>query len=182
MKTSKKLCMAGLLLASLVSSAYATTLNVPLRVQEHSQWCWAGASQMILNYHGKNPTQCAEVNYALGINYACGNTSFNWNNYANQPNTTNALSRILNRWGVRAGVTGVLSQSYSNWYLDNNHPYSILWQWRGGGGGHFVVATGYSGNYLYLNDPWPGNGRYVRTFASTVSASDRWWYNTAVTY
>lgn len=175
----KALCIA-LFSSSACVMAQSYQLSVPLKVQEHSQWCWAGASQMILSYKGKSVTQCAEANYALGINYACGNSSFNWNNYANQPNSTNAISSILNHWGVGASVTGVLSQSWSNYYINGNHPYAILWQWTGGGG-HFVVARGYSGSYLFINDPWPGNGSYTRTYASTVRASDRYWYNTAIT-
>lgn len=180
-KTMRMLISALLFGATSAALAQSYQLSVPLRVQEHSQWCWAGASQMILHYNGKNATQCAEVNYAMGINYACGNSTFNWNSYANRPNSTNAISYILNGWGVRSSVTGVLSQSNSNWYINNKKPYSLLWQWRSGGG-HFVVVRGYSGSYLYINDPWPGNGSYTRTYASTVSASDRYWYNTAITY
>lgn len=182
MKKSLKLAIAGLLLAA-TGSAFAQSymLNVPQRVQEHSQWCWAGASQMVLNFKGKNPSQCAEANYALGINYACGNSTFNWNSRANQPNSTNAVSYIIKGWGVNSSVTGVLSQSSSTANINASRPYVILWQWTGGGG-HFVVVKGYSGNYLAINDPWPGNGSYWRTYSSTVSASDRWWYNTAITY
>jgi ABC-type bacteriocin/lantibiotic exporter with double-glycine peptidase domain len=163
-----------------VASAQTYNLNVPLRVQEHSNWCWAGSSQMVLNFFGKTPSQCSEVNYALGINYACGNSTFNWNSNANQPNYTSAITSILNAWGVSASTVGVLSQSNSNSRINANRPYVLLWQWTGGGG-HFVVVKGYSGNYLYINDPWPGNGAYSRTYASTVKASDRYWYNTSVT-
>jgi ABC-type bacteriocin/lantibiotic exporter with double-glycine peptidase domain len=180
-KTIKFAVSAALLSIGSVVLAQSYQLSVPLKVQEHSQWCWAGASQMVLSYKGKSATQCAEANYALGINYACGNSTFNWNSNANKPNSTNAISSILNHWGVGAGVTGVLSQTSSNNNINGNHPYVILWQWTGGGG-HFVVVRGYSGSYLYINDPWPGNGAYTRTYSSTVRATDRYWYNTAVTY
>ena len=182
MKKTMQFAISSVLLSlSAVAAAQTYTLNVPLRTQEHSQWCWAGASQMILNFKNRNVSQCAEVNYALGINYACGNTNFNWNNYANRPNSSNAISSILNYWGVTSGVTGVLSQANSTWNINAKRPYVILWQWRSGGG-HFVVTRGYSGSYLYINDPWPGNGSYYRTYASTVSSSDRYWYNTVFTY
>jgi ABC-type bacteriocin/lantibiotic exporter with double-glycine peptidase domain len=176
----KTLAIASIFSLSQLASAQTKNLNVPLKVQEHSQWCWAGASQMVLNFFGKTPSQCAEVNYAKGINYACGNSTFNWNSNANQPNSTNSITYILNGWGVNSSVVGVLSQSNSTSRINANRPYVILWQWTSGGG-HFVVVKGYSGNYLYINDPWPGNGAYTRTYASTVSASDRYWYNTAVT-
>lgn len=182
----KKIIRAAFMSATLCATFMASSvfaqvnLSVPLRTQEHSQWCWAGASQMVLQFKGKSVTQCAEANYALGINYACGNTTFNWNSQANQPNSTSAVTRILNWGGVSASTTGVISQSYSNQYLNASRPYIILWQWTSGGG-HFVVVKGYSGNYLYINDPWPGNGSYTRTYASTVNASDRYWYDSART-
>lgn len=180
-RSIKTLTAIGALALSSYAAAQTYNLNVPLRVQEHSQWCWAGSSQMVLNFFGKTPSQCAEVNYAKGINYACGNSTFNWNSYANQPNTTNSISYILNGWGVSSSVVGVLSQSNSTSRINANRPYVILWQWTGGGG-HFVVVKGYTNNgaTLYINDPWPGNGAYARTYAATKSASDRYWYNTAV--
>ncbi|MBY0572748.1 MAG: C39 family peptidase [Undibacterium sp.] len=176
------LSMAGVLAMSSLATAQTNNLTVPLKVQEHSQWCWAGASQMVLNYFSKTPTQCAEANYALGINYACGNSTFNWNSNANQPQPTNAISTILNGWGVSSSVVGRLSQATSTSKINAKKPYVILWSWTNGGG-HFVVIKGYTnnGSTLYINDPWPGNGAYVRTYASTASASDRYWYNTAVT-
>ena len=127
-KIIRAACMSATLSATvLASSAFAqVNLSVPLRTQEHSQWCWAGASQMVLQFKGKNVTQCAAVNYALGINYACGNTTFNWNSQANQPNSTSAITRILNASGVSATTTGVISQSYSNQYLSASRPYIIL--------------------------------------------------------
>lgn len=172
----------SLLCLSQLAAAQSRTLTVPLRVQEHSQWCWAGASQMVLNYFGKTPTQCAEVNYAIGINYACGNTTFNWNSNANQPKPTNTITYILNGWNVSSSVVGKLSQATSTSKINANKPYILLWQWTGGGG-HFVVVRGYTNNgaTLYINNPWPGEGSYYRSYASTASASDRYWYNTAVT-
>lgn len=180
-----KTLIASLVLAALAgpaASAQSKVLSVPQRTQEHSEWCWAGSSQMVLGFFGVNPTQCAEANYSLGINYACGNTNFNWNSNANSPNSTNAVSSILNAWGVNASVfNGYFYSSTVQTHINNSKPFIILWQWTGGGG-HFVVVKGYSGSYLYINDPWPGNGSYTRTYSSTVSASDRYWYNTCYTY
>ena len=51
---------------------------------------------MVLNFFGKTPSQCAEVNYALGINYACGNSTFNWNSNANQLTTPAPSLAFLN--------------------------------------------------------------------------------------
>ncbi len=172
-----------LVLAAMTTSAFAQSynLNLALRTQEHSQWCWTTSAQMILNYFGKNPTQCGEVNWTLGINYACGNTTFDWNSPANKPNSCQAIANILNRWSVSANFfAGYYSQANLQSRINARKPFVVLWTWTAGGG-HFVVCKGYSGSYVYLNDPWPGNGAYTRTYASTVSASDRKWTYTVNT-
>ena len=68
LRSLQMMSVVGIFAMSSMASAQTKNLNVPLKVQEHSQWCWAGASQMILNFFGKTPTQCAEANYAIGIN------------------------------------------------------------------------------------------------------------------
>ncbi len=162
-----------------LATAQQKILSVPQRQQEHSQWCWAGSSQMMLNFKGKTPTQCAMVNYSLGINYACQSATFDWNSYANQPNYTSAITSIMNAWGVPAATaSGSFNLATVQGQINASKPMTILWSWRGGGG-HFVVLKGYNGSYLYFNDPWPGSGTYYRTHASTVSASDRTWNGTS---
>lgn len=52
------------------------TLSVPLVTQENSQWCWSASSKAVLNFYAKTPSQCQIVNWAFGLNYACGNTTF----------------------------------------------------------------------------------------------------------
>lgn len=162
--------------------AQSKNLSVPLKVQEHSQWCWAGSTQMVFYFKAKTYSQCAIANYAEGINYACGNSTFDWQDYtANAPQSTDTVSSILQAGGLSSSVTGRLSQATSNSYINGSRPYIILWEWTGGGG-HFVVVKGYSGSTLYINDPWPGHGSYTRSYSSTVSSSDRSWYNSAIIY
>ena len=137
------------------------------------RWCSAIAE--------KNYSQCALVNYALGINYACGNATFQWDSYANSTNSAQGIVDLVQAGGVSAGKTGRLCESQVRAKIDANKPFILAWYWTSGGG-HVVVAKGYSGSNLYLNDPWPGNGATVRTYAATAQASDRNWRESILTY
>jgi len=102
MNIAKTLAAAALMLALPSAFAQWRTLNVPLVTQEHSQWCWAGSSKAVLNYYSRTPSQCQIVNWAFGINYACGSSIFDWNSYANRPNnmygTSGSVQNILSAW------------------------------------------------------------------------------------
>ena len=187
MKKLNSLIISAALLAAL-PSAYAQwrTLNVPLVTQEHSQWCWAGSSKAVLNYYGQSPSQCQIVNWAFGLNYACGNSTFNWNSYANQPNSmygsNGSVQNILRAWGV----ANTAYNSASSWSsvvsdINANRPFVIRYGWTGGGG-HIMVGRGYETangvNYVYIMNPWPGEGQTYRTYNSAVYASDHQWTHT----
>ncbi|MGY8624768.1 C39 family peptidase [Chromobacterium violaceum] len=181
----------AMILASALSASAAAAqadskvLNVPLTTQEHSQWCWAGSSKAVLGLYNKTPTQCAIVNWAFGINYACGNSNFNWNSYANQPNdmfgSNGSLQGILKNWGVpNTAVYDYLSWTHVLQDIQANRPFVIRYGWTNGGG-HFIVGRGYqsgSGNYLYTMNPWPGEGMTYASYNSVVSASDHNWTHT----
>ncbi|MCD0492172.1 hypothetical protein B0T37_09235 [Chromobacterium violaceum] len=181
----------AMILASALSASAAAAqadskvLNVPLTTQEHSQWCWAGSSKAVLGLYNKTPTQCAIVNWAFGINYACGNSNFNWNSYANQPNdmfgSNGSLQGILKNWGVpNTAVYDYLSWTHVLQDIQANRPFVIRYGWTNGGG-HFIVGRGYqsgSGNYLYMMNPWPGEGMTYASYNSVVSASDHNWTHT----
>jgi hypothetical protein len=182
----KQLVLAAGLLAALPAWAQWRTLSVPLVTQEHSQWCWSASSKAVLNYYYATPSQCQIVNWAYGINYACGNSTFNWNSYANQPNSmygsNGSVQGILNAWGVPNNAYNWAS-SWSSvvWDINNNRPFVIRYGWTNGGG-HILVGRGYETyngtNYVYINDPWPGEGQTWRTYSSAVSAWDHNWTHT----
>ena len=177
---------ASLLLVFQLAQAQMRTLNVPLVIQEHSQWCWAGSSKAVLNFYNKTPSQCQIVNWAYGLNYACGNTTFNWNSNANQPNnmygTNGSVQNILQAWSVPNTAYNVAS-SWSSVVFDinANRPFVIRYGWSSGGG-HIMVGRGYETangtNYIYIMNPWPGEGQTYRTYNSAVSASDHRWTHT----
>ncbi|HYD81781.1 MAG TPA: C39 family peptidase [Paucimonas sp.] len=186
----KRILRRAILGASLLlsmSAAFAgKQLSVPTIIQEHSNWCWAGSSKAVLHFYAKYPSQCQIVNWAYGINYACGNTDFYWNSTANTPNamygTNGSLQSILNAWGVSNSAYGYAS-SWSSvvWDINNNRPFVIRYGWTSGGG-HFIVGDGWETwngtNYIYTMNPWPGEGQGYRTYASAVSAPDHKWTHT----
>ncbi|BAV96643.1 C39 family peptidase [Lysobacter enzymogenes] len=182
MKIKNKLSTAALLALAAIGTASAGVLSVPLYKQEHSNWCWAASASMILSYHGRSVAQCSMANYSFGINYACGNNTFYWNSYANQGNWNYDVDDAMNYfWGSQRFYqqNGALSQASLKARIDANKPFIMSWRWSSGGA-HDVVVTGYSGNYVYFNDPWDGS--YYRTYAATVSASDRKWEDVLVQY
>ncbi|MET3135173.1 hypothetical protein AAKU55_005481 [Oxalobacteraceae bacterium GrIS 1.11] len=177
---------ASLLLAFQSAQAQVRTLNIPLVTQEHSQWCWAGSSKAVLNFYNKTPSQCQIVNWAFGLNYACGNSSFNWNSNANQPNNmyggNGSVQGILQNWGVpNNAINNYLSWNSVLNDINANRPFVIRYGWTNGGG-HILVGSGYETvngvNYLYIMNPWPGEGQTYRTYNSAVSASDHRWTHT----
>lgn len=181
---NKKLSAALLLsLAAFASTATAGVLNLGLKQQEHSNWCWAASASMILKYSGNlNVAQCSLANYSFGINYACGNTTFYWNSNANQGNWNYYVDDAMNYyWGSTRFYqqNGYQSQTSLQTRINNNKPFIMSWRWSSGGA-HDVVVKGYSGSYVYFNDPWDGS--YYRTYASTVSASDRSWEDSLLQY
>ena len=180
------LAACALTLAAPSAFAQWRTLNLPLTTQEHSQWCWSATSKAILNLYKKTPSQCQIVNWAFGINYACGNTTFDWYSYANQPNsmygTSGSVQNILAAWGVPNTAYNVAS-SWSSVVADinANRPFVIRYGWTNGGG-HIMAGRGYETyngvNYVYIMDPWPGEGQTWRTYSSAVSAADHRWTHT----
>jgi hypothetical protein len=178
---------AALALSMPLAMAQWRTLSVPLTTQEHSQWCWAGSSKAVLSYYWANyPSQCQIVNWAYGLNYACDNSTFDWNSAANQPNsmygTPGSVQNILANWGVpNTAVNNYLSWSTVVADINANRPFVIRYGWTSGGG-HIMVGRGYETyngvNYVYIMNPWPGEGQTYRTYASAVSDWDHNWTHT----
>jgi hypothetical protein len=187
-------CMLLLGLSALSTVAIAgngsRNLALNLVTQEHSNWCWAGSSVSVLNWYSARPSQCSVANWALGINYACGNSYFNWNSYANQANGMygggGTIQGILYHWGVNSyGNSYALNWSAVVTEVNNNRPFVMRYGWTGGGG-HFIVGSGYNDTsgtrrIAYMN-PWPGEGNTVVNYSWAVSASDHSWTHTLRMY
>ncbi|NVN91060.1 MAG: C39 family peptidase [Desulfuromonadales bacterium] len=167
------------------------TLAVPERIQEHSQWCWAGSSQSVLDYFRTRVEQCAMANYAFNRSDCCGNTDFNWTNtncnnwnfmWGNSSNNTagGSLQGILGHWGVTSStLAAYLTQQAGVAELNSGRPFVMRFGWTEGGG-HFLIGYGYreNGTYLQYMDPWPGNGYTESLYSWVMQASDHTWTHT----
>ncbi|UXI68073.1 C39 family peptidase [Tahibacter amnicola] len=158
--------------------------------QEHSNWCWAGVSASVLNWYGHRPSQCGIVNWAFNINYACGNSNFYWNSYANRPNGIYGgygdIQAILRSWNVYSyGNNYALNWSAVVNEVRNNRPFVMRYGWTNGGG-HFIVGYGYNDTsgtrYMAYMNPWPGEGYTWVNYNWAVSASDHRWTHTLRMY
>lgn len=162
----------------------AKTLAVPTLSQltptRYDNWCWATVSQAVLSYTGNAPAdKCTLADWARQQN-GWGNDNCCTNGtgpICNQPNWLyghgGSIKEILAHWGADSQTYGLaLTERQLDDAIDDDSPVIVFWTWTGGGG-HFVVARGYTGSMLDLMDPW--NGPTQRTYASTVSASDRTW-------
>lgn len=159
-----------------------TNLNVPLTIQEHSNWCWAASNCAVLRYFGKSVTQCDIVSFKLNDS-CCGSYPFDSSNSCNSPGSLGWVSSILRNWDIYSRRTySLLSQPEVVAEINNNQPFIMTWQWTGGGG-HELVGYGYDQNGLYLNymDPWPGHGFTKSSISWVQNSSGHNWVDTAKT-
>ena len=185
--TLKKL-LAGACLMLAMPFAFADwrTLDVPETIQEHSEWCWSASSKAVIDHYKSPPSQCRIANWAFGINYACGNSYFDWNSYANRPNslygTSGSVQGILAHWGVYTNAYAY-APYWSTVVADINagKPFVIRFGWTNGGG-HILAGRGwevYNGvDYVVYMNPWPGEGDSEDTYSWMVSANDHRWTHT----
>jgi hypothetical protein len=184
----KNLVISGFIAIVMALPAVALAddvLYTPETIQEHSQWCWAGSSQAVLDHYGTYVEQCEIANWAWGRTDCCGNTDFYWdntdcNNWNYMFGTSGSLQSILTNWGVNSNaIYTYLDQSVAVSEIDAGRPFVMRFGWTSGGG-HFLVGYGYyqSGDYLDYMDPWIGNGYTQSLYSWVESASDHTWTHT----
>jgi hypothetical protein len=165
------------------------------KAQEHSEWCWAGSSQSVLEYYGTTLAQCTIANFASGKTTCCTPSGFSDHdddlNYCNYWNymwgsspwgiANGSLQGILTHWGVNSNtVSTYLSQTTCVNEITAGRPFVMRFGWYGGGG-HFLDGFGHdnNGQYLHYMDPWPGNGYTLSLYSWVVSAyHDHDWTHT----
>ena len=167
------------LLLSLWFGAHALTLDVPLKEQEESEWCWAAVSQAILEYYGVIVSQTEIAEYGTGgkntWNYLWGRGDDNPRRYS--------ISMILDNWGEHYESAGkyVLSLADLTNEIDvQGNPFVINIMWNNGGG-HYRVVHGVSDDMIAVMDPWPGTGYSVDSYDWVVQNSRNRWENTLLT-
>jgi hypothetical protein len=152
------------------------TLDVPLRPQLTSMWCWAASGQMIMQFLGHGVDQPTQANNRFGRT-DCGNSptpsaciNGGWPEFDRYGITSNTTSDAALNWAQ------VREQIYCK-----RKPFAFSWHWSSGGG-HMMVGIGYvtigSTNYVVINDPLPvpssgvsGGTQTVLTYAAYVSGN-----------
>ncbi len=149
------------------------SLDISEFEQRKDQWCWAGCSKMILDYHNIEVSQGEIVQFGLGDsslnrpNYLWGSGQFTYNGTTQYQQ---GISKILENWGFGGYNDEWYASEYTltedQWKkeIDDGHPFVVNWNWHSGGG-HFVVGMGYldNGNYE-LTNPWFGTGYTVASY------------------
>ncbi len=137
----------------LLSSAYAgsgVSLKLKYRCQEETNWCWAGASQSVLQYYGFQVSQRDIAAY--------GTNGANVPNYMTRSAAQqNGVAEILMKFGkIRTKIFGMpltMSQVLSE--LTAGRPFVFRWGWDAGGG-HILTGKGASGDRMEILDPMWG--------------------------
>jgi hypothetical protein len=184
-RVAKRLWLTLFLVLAMVSVSQADYIinNLPTRTQEHSNWCWAGTTQAILNYYEQTPTQCQEANWNFGRSDCCGNTTFSWshpcNSGSNPTGGRPSSQAVLSHWGVQSNARSyALSETTVRDESNAHRPFYVSWGWTSGGGhgmaGYGYIQSGGTG-YVYYMDPWPGEGKKVATYTFFRSSSDHNW-------
>jgi hypothetical protein len=114
---------------------------------------------------GTQTVRCTARKLRAGTGSGCGHCG-----RAGQGARRQRFSGLQRRSGRAAGRPPQLAQPDSA-----DRPFVIRYGWTNGGG-HIMVGRGYQTyngvNYLYIMDPWPGEGMTYRTYNSAVHASD----------
>jgi hypothetical protein len=158
-----------------ITPAKIHSLPVRLRPQETENWCWAACGQMVMEYLGRDISQCEQANNRYDLTGCCirdlvplranlskddssliayvncarsGWPEFEKYNFASKRTTNAAL-----KWDeLKAQLSGGPDS--------RGRPVVFSWRWKKGGG-HMMVAKGYTSidgqNYVIILDPWPPN-------------------------
>jgi hypothetical protein len=132
-----------------------TVLNVPLLGQKTEMWCWAAGLDMAASYKGTLVAQCEQANHQFLRDDCCNNPTPQHCIQGGWPEFDRAnFDWQQHQWGF-ALTFARLQQEFNA-----RRPVPFAWGWVGGGG-HIMVAIGYksdaTGNWVYINDPWPPN-------------------------
>lgn len=142
-------------------------LDVPLRKQQASEWCWAAVSQAVelfFNPHSELQ-QCKIVGGAFHQG-CCGKGDAPVRDPAcNRPGYLHVVLGGLgllakpNTKAAQDWIKGPVSFEQLRHEIDRGRPVCVLIKWRNGGGrGHFILIEGYSISasqkpYVFVRNP-----------------------------
>jgi Papain-like cysteine protease AvrRpt2 len=153
------------------------TRALPISVQHQlqSNWCWAACATSTSGFYDPATTwgQCTLVNAELGHATCCeeggsGACNIPW-----------YLDRVLRRTGnFGSKMKGRAPWNTVRAELDAGRPVGARIGWKGGGG-HFVMLTGYRSagevHEVEIQDPWTGQSTLaVDVFATKYKNSGTW--------
>ena len=150
-------------------------LPFALQRQQQTNWCWSACATSASLFYAPTSTwaQCKLVSAELAVGTCCQDGS---SAACNQPYYLNrALTRTGNLAAMRAGR---LAWNDLRTEIVAGRPVMARVGWSGGGG-HFVVLTGYrwiSGRAAVdIQDPWSGSSTLpVDDFAGNYKGSGTW--------
>ena len=175
----------ALLLLPLILPVMAAgqVLDMPLEVQEQSEWCWAADTSSILKYYGNPQSQCTIAEYTrtvatwhnFGTVNCCVDPSQGCNYWNYNYGSAGSMQDILKHWGINSyGIGSILAIPEIEEEIAASRPFIIRWAWTSGGG-HFIVGHGILGTDLYYMNPWPGEGLKIGGYGWVVSGSNHTW-------
>lgn len=131
------------------------TLDVTLRPQQTSMWCWAASAQMCMQFLGVTVNQCTQANNEFGRSDCCNTptpgacVNGGWPEFAKYGFNSTRTSNSALSWDQ------VKKEIYCS-----KRPFAFSWHWPGGGG-HMMAVIGYvelgENHQVLVNDPWAPN-------------------------
>ncbi len=195
MKPIMRACLLLTMVTLVSTPSWATisTLAVPKRGQEQSNWCWAACTSAILSYYGKEVEQGHIATEACRRHTWCGFCNC-WTDPGNTTccNKTNAMHAtsgsmkdLFSRWGLKTWAlpTTLSWNSVKTEIVTDKQPFVIRWGWDTGGG-HFIVGRGVNDNEgysdVYYMNPLPvGQGEYrIGDYSWMVDGDNHEWTHT----
>jgi hypothetical protein len=169
-------------------SLTAQILNVPLVIQEQTNWCWDATSKCVLDYFGFINTQCTIAEYtrtvatwhSFGTTNCCVNANLGCNYWNYNWGYPGSIADILVHFGnlYVNNMSTYLSTSQIQTEMTAGRPFIFRWGWYSGGG-HFLVGYGISGSDLYYMNPLPGYGYEISNYNWVVDdGSSHTWTHT----
>jgi hypothetical protein len=151
----------------------SASLDIPLYPQELGNWCWAASGQMVMKNLGLDVNQCTQATDEFGGLACCpskpakdGCDTGGWPEFDKH-----------SVHYIRTNGSAVSLATLKQEIAINKKPVIFTWKWTDGGG-HMMVAVGYSStngqDIIEVNDPWKpdiGNHRWM-TYTQFVASSD----------
>ncbi len=152
------------------------TLNIPFAAQQTQVWCWAAASEMVLNYNGNPIRQCEIVTSWVGPQHQC--CGYGTPTCVFSAPDLQFIQETLANAGMPSILAGgPLSFATVRDQIDNGNPMIVAYQ--GSFNGHVVVIYGYDdiepgGPYLAIHDPLYGSVLVEYGTANLYAGSSIW--------